>query len=77
LDVVLPRFFDRLKSAAMARAWKLFPMPAINPNRARLPWITKRNLRTNWLSVKRLLYRTPLEGTISGVRDTQNKPSNE
>jgi hypothetical protein len=74
LDVVLPRFFDRLKSAMMARAWELFPTPVINPNRARLPWIMKRNHGTNWLSIKRLLYGTPLEGTIGGVRTLEINP---
>jgi hypothetical protein len=52
LDVVLPRFFDSLKSTAMAHVWELFPTPAINPNRVGPPQITKRNHRTNWLSVK-------------------------
>jgi hypothetical protein len=53
LDAVLPRFFDRLKSVMMARAWELFLTPVINPNRARSPRIMKRNHGTNWLSIKR------------------------
>jgi hypothetical protein len=52
LDAALPRFFNRLKSAAMAHAWELFPAPMINPNKARTPRIMKRNHGTNWLSVK-------------------------
>jgi len=52
LDAILPRFFDRLKSATMACSWELFLTPTINPNRARSPRITKRNHGTNWLSAK-------------------------
>jgi hypothetical protein len=51
LDTVLPRFFDRLKSMAMAHAWEIFPSLAVNPNRARVPRIMKTNYRTNRLSV--------------------------
>ena len=34
LEAILPRFFDRLNCAAMARTYEVFPMPVINPNRA-------------------------------------------
>jgi hypothetical protein len=53
LNAILPRFFDRLKSIAMAHAWELFLTLAINPNRTGAPRIMKKNCGPDWLSVKR------------------------